>query len=209
MATPRLIEGDILQVVHVMTVDEQTCMNVLHYKVIAPDTTPDRSYFQEMDDILAALDAGPNTVTGGWLKLATDDCTSRFIQAQRVHPNRSPYVREIVGQEGLEPGPSAPSIVALSGTKRSDTVGRGRSGHMQLAGLPASSMENGRWTIAQLTLAQNYFDDLSQDLNYGAGGIIRPGIFDSKPPTEFAELIGFEAKDELRSMHRRTVGLGI
>lgn len=204
-----LSPGDVVQAIHYYRVDEQTCMNVFYYVIKQADAGGLSNYFDDITNIAQKLATNLTQVVQGWRGLATADCTSVAMQAQRIWPSRDYYLSIPVNQVGLRNAPSAPSIVALSVTKRSIMTGRGRSGHMQLAGLPAVEMDNGRWTNDMVADAQTYADNIGISAIFGVSGEMDMVLWDGTDPGGSRKIIAYEAKNELRSMHRRTVGLGI
>lgn len=209
MPVPTLSPGDILQVIHAYSVDSQTCLNVFHYQVETAGTRPGATYFTELEEIAVILADDADTIVQGWAKMASAVNFSLWVQVQRIKPSRNPYVRVNTGDAGQVAGVSAPAICALSITRRTAAIGRGRSGHTQLSGLPADELNFGNWTNAQVTAADVYGDTLQNTLTYGLTGQIVPGIYSEDFFPTFERLVQTVAKKECRTMHRRTVGLGI
>jgi len=209
MAIPILALNDVLQIVHAYSVDNQTCLNVFHYRIKTLDTTPNRTYIQQLADVAEELVLDPVGMVQGWAAMAAANAQSVFMQVQRIHPTRNPYYRRSTNTVGAIAGVSAPSICALSITKRTEQVGRGRSGHTQLGGLPVGDLLNGKWEVNSLNRAEDYADWMLLDLLFGQAGQIEPVIYREAGNPYYARLIACNTNQQVRTMHRRTVGLGI
>lgn len=209
MPVDPLATGHVVEVVHAYEVDGQVCMNVFHYVIKEVSTTPDFSYYDAMSDFCKYARTEPGHIVSGWQDLASADCTSLWVQAQRVRPVRDHSVREISGLTGVPNGPSAPSACALSLTKRSETVGRGKAGHIQIGGIPVANIEDGLWSAATVNAAQDYADEIELGIPWGSDGTSSLCLMPRDPAGAIRDVIDIIAQREVRAMRRRVVGRGI
>lgn len=208
---PLLAIGDILMVQVLSEVAGQTVMNQTYYRC---DTAPTagETYVEQVTTVLGAITADPGpSVIASMLATMAPDALIRSCRAQRIRPTRSPYVEVPVGSFGaIEGTVAAPPVCAASITKRTLAVGRGRSAHWQQGGCPVERIDNGYWQTAFVVgELQELADELEAQIDLITGGLWTPGVQPMGTTGGFEEFLQCVAKDEVRTMHRRTVGLGV
>lgn len=201
--------GNVIQTIHYYSVDDQTCMNVMYYVIEDLPTVGAEDYTEGLRAWNQVLIDDAADLVQGWRGMSTTDCTSRFLQSQRISPARGPYVRTITGLAGTRTAPNAPSAVALSLSKRTEAVGRGRTGHMQLGGLDAAWMSNGRWSEDAMEGAQTMATSMEQLKSWLTDGTMYPVVWSNTGSGSFEYITSIVPHDEIRTMRRRAVGQGI
>lgn len=200
--------GDIVSVMVVYYVDNQTCIGNLAYRC---DRVPTGSpnYDAGVTALLTALSSGADSLTARMASMISNQCLIDFIQGQRIRPVRSPFVRVGLSEVGLVDSPNAPSVTCISISKRVDVVGRGRTGHWQQGGCPANDIDLGRWEGDTIVNAGFLANNIKETLDIPSGGKWVPGIQPVGTSGGFNEIVNTTVQETVRSMHRRTVGLGI
>lgn len=126
MAIPKIVVGDIVQVVLESRVANQRCLNVLHYRAVTVD--PAAEYLDALDALMTKV-AGPSPSVGAYMLAAmSSNAELHSVRAQRVSPVRDVYVAQGIGTEGALVGAANTANLAGVITKQSQTVGRGRNG---------------------------------------------------------------------------------
>lgn len=206
MPPPAVANGTVIQTVIETRLNQQRLLSVLHWKCVG---TPSPSeYFTVMNNINNDLDK-----VGGWTRelagLMTADATVWSVYSQVVYPVRGPLVEKFVNRPGTAAGVAAPQNVTLSLTKKVDAAGRGYNGRIQLMGLPMTGITDGLWNAGQIALVTAFASILLEPLdNFNDGDRFYPVTFNRKTGTT-NNVRDFEVQEEVRTMHRRTVGLGI
>ncbi len=206
MPPASVADGDVIQCVIETRLNNQRLLNVLHYKCVGTPT--ETEYFAAMEGMNLWLTAEASMVAG-LLDLISEDATVWSVYSQRVYPVRGPLVELSVVDPGVVESPAAPQNVTMSVTKKVDAAGRGYNGRIQLVGLPLTGITDGLWNAGQIALVETWGPWLLERADPG-------GDFDRYYPVTFNRATGgthnvrdLEVQEEVRTMHRRTVGLGI
>lgn len=134
-----------------------------------------------------------------------------FLRVQRVAPTRDVFYSQDLGLPGLASDPGVAPNLALTTNKRTLRPGRHGHGDTHLTGFPQSAQAEGLWDPA---LVSGVDADLFADLTtpWDSGGTGPAGnwcIWDPTPVTGGgADIVATETRREVKTMHRRTVGLG-
>jgi len=209
MAIPKIVVGDIAQVIINSKVNGQTCLNVLHYKCELMD--PALTYAEAMDQLMTKV-GGPSPSVVSYMSLAmASNCQVESIRAQRVSPLRDIYIAQAIGLPGVLAVPANLPNVAGVITKQTEKAGRGRQGSFHLAGMPPADFVDGSLTVPAVNRLQTIADQLQANVLVGATVKWVPGTI--SPQAALAERFHplFECfpQTTARVMRRRTVGLGI
>jgi hypothetical protein len=134
----------------------------------------------------------------------------REERAQVVYPGRQYYHSNGVNIAGTFAGTCVTANVAGVIVKRPSHAGRGRTGAVHLAGMDATTMSAG--TIGLLQLAA--MNTLATQLRViqapgGVLGSFEPVIWSRRLPGTPSAIVTTFIDPEVRTMHRRTLGLGI
>jgi hypothetical protein len=147
---------------------------------------------------------------GGWRTLMSTDFHFNFVRAQRLKPQRDVYRQISAASVGIDIRTASTANTCMSITKRTATIGRHGVGRIQLAGLPVGEISNGNWSDAIRGSVSDVFDDLLGPLTTTTTSTqFTPVVWDSKNigATPHA-IIEVDTQATVRTMHRRTVGLG-
>lgn len=211
MAADPLV-GDIFQYLIVYRANGQILNNVLYYKLIGLNVT-EPTYEAYLDGLNADIASDITTgILEPMLELLGSDVGLLYTQAQKVYPTREYYKRYTQTGAGANPMVCSIQNVALSITKRGEKAGRGKSGHFQVGGLANGTFAGGKHTPATLVLAEAVAASLrSRQYQVGGVGIMEPGMFSKGlgAGNNWNKMIATTVQPEVRTMHRRTLGLGI
>jgi len=202
--------NDVVRVTYNMVQDEQQLKMVLHCE---PFTIVESDYFLAMEDLVGELVA---TLAGGGFwnpikALQSDQLTYESIQVQRISPTRDVLTIRNSGVTGDSVDAAVPPNVALSVTKHTLLASRRGVGRIQIPGFPKVKLVNGRWDQTMCDTIQTDLEvKLTTVLTTDAGNEWRwvlPQI--GQPFGPYQPITGVTTHNTVRTMHRRTVGLGI
>lgn len=192
---------------------EQTIMLTLHYRFFTSGTPTDT-----VNQQLAALASKlGNIVTPVPLTETLRLCTPqnvRFdrITCQQIKPTRSVYAENAFEVNGTLADDAITANVCASITKRTFAPGRKGVGHAQWPPLGAAMYLNGVLDVAYRTgLLTDFAEAMEQSITVGAG----VEEWDAIPvlpqggPDGSYDIQQCTPRSTVRTMHRRTVGLGI
>jgi len=101
-----------------------------------------------------------------------------------------------------------PPNVALTITKRSDVAGRHGVGSLHMPGTGIAGLNGGEWIPVYLDSFGSLLTALHQSVNIEFGQNLVPVIFNRTTPTDSVEITSANSNVTVRTMHRRTVGVG-
>jgi len=211
MPSAPLAVGDIVQLVIESRVNDQVCLNVLHYR--ARVALPAITYPEAMDLLNQAV-GGPSaeSITDKMAAIMAENASIVRCQAQRVYPTRDIFYRLTVDKVGRAAGDCMAQNIAGVLTKRAEVAGRGRAGSFHLAGLPQEAMSVGYIANAFKPRFDELADKLGDPLVADGGQFVyEPGMYSpgSGAGLNWNYIAAVETQTTLRVMRRRTVGLGI
>lgn len=203
--------NDLVQVVYSYraTSTSDRFLTVLHYRVADPDATS-----TVIDDLNSIVDWFSDSTTVGRPAHRLRNCLAAnvfldWVQAQRVRPARTVFRRGQIDELGGLEGNTPTFNVALSLTKRTNVPGRKGIGRIQLLGIPAENIQDGqivgdpyKATVEQFATAVLGTVPVTNEL-------ILHACLPNNPVTEASDVETWEIQPTVRTMHRRTVGLGI
>lgn len=206
---PIIGTNDVVRIVYEMELDAQEMMMVLY---LEPLTIVISDYLDAMEDLVDELSA---TLAGGgfWNPIKavqSNELTYTAISAQRVHPTRDVKVSNDLALPGDDVDAAAPPNVAMSVTKRTLLATRRGVGRIQIPGLPVTKLDEGLWnetlttnvsTIVNNSLIATLVTDGGNEWRW-----VLPQIGQVDGP--FQPITSAFAHRTVRTMHRRTVGLG-
>lgn len=201
---------DVIQVTYQGVVFDQKVLTVLHMRCsTAPAGSPTtESVLQAIADYFSSP---TQPLTMAYIAAAHPSFVLTRVRAQRVKPTRSIYFEALIGSNGTEGNAPPSANVAISIEKRSLNTTRRGIGRVQFPAPPIEAIASGYvqdpWlTGVGLDFAQKLYGTVSVTGLYAsdyrwclpAGGADHGyDIWDAV------------IKDTVRTMHRRTVGLGI
>lgn len=208
MAAPLPSAGDIFQAIVRSELCGQTCLNVLHFRCKLVGAAPGLAEWIQ-DTILVPL-SGAVSLVSGLVNVTTNDINFVELIGQKIFPVRYRAVRRPIGLTGTRVGFSRTANYALSISKYPARAGRGTTGKFQLAGCPVEDMVGGTWKEPyRLAVSTEVGSKLMGDLTgTGFGGVVEHGMWNEQANT-FQTVDDYYAQATVRTMHRRTVGLGI
>lgn len=209
MAIPKIVVNDIVQVVIESRVNEQRCLNVLHYRCDAMDVA--LTYAEALDQLMTRVGGAAPSVVAYMVAAMGSNASVEQIRAQRVSPRRDIYLAQSIGTAGTGTPTVQLSNVAGVITKQTELAGRGRAGSFHLAGLPIGAYTNGSLTVAAVNQLQTLATEIQANLTIGEAVKWTSGTFSPQAPLAERFHAIFEAfpQTTARVMRRRTVGLGI
>lgn len=203
--------GNTVRIAYFATLFGQRIMSVFHYEV-----TANLSSNSLLADLQIIAGTFSNSVVAGTpikalLPLTTAQMQWDYVRAQVVSPAMTVYRQALIGQPGTHAGQTLMPNDAMSITKKSELFGRRGIGHIQLAGVPSEQIVAGKFTANYQAEAALNVIDLVLPVNTQAPQItlkhvLFHGIESGVPNSTVQQLI---PQDTVRTMHRRTVGLGI
>lgn len=200
--------GDVLEVTIQGRLDGQRMLHVLHYEL--NDLAAPTDGIALIDDFNAVFNvAGPGSYTGDFAKsvaipYAFDAIVYQWIFATRRA--RIIYVPENVA--GTMVGHPSPPNVALAITRRTELPGAAGHGTIHVGGMVDENLEGGYIDPASLSLFDDLRDWQFEVIAPGGGANLYPLVFNKLNPALFNRIVSAETKQTVRTMHRRTVGVG-
>lgn len=207
-----LVLNDVIQVSIFGSLFSQRIITNLHYivNVAAGGSTED-----QLKQIATDWTGGTGSVPGILTHML--DCQGveyncDFVRAQRIFPTRTIYMQSNANDPGTHADPCTAPNIAASLLKRTATAGRKGVGRVQLAGIPQTAYVDGMITPVFSAAKLNVWcNDLLA--SYTTSVIIMtlvPGLYNpTGTGTHFSPLLQVIPEDTVRTMHRRTVRVGI
>lgn len=202
--------GDIIQVTFQYQVSQNQMMNILHYRVESSSSTAtDIADNQSLADYLAA-----QTGAGQWLDVWASGLgsTTSFVSArvQKISPFLTPYALEPIVMTGQIVDNCNIPNVAMTITKRGQAGGRQGIGSLHLGGIPDNRAFAGNWAgnaQAWWTSLSNFFvNNITTPLT---NITYKPCIYNKGAIPPYNYVLDWQRQNSVRTMHRRTLQLGI
>lgn len=200
--------NDVIEITYEGILIDQRVLSVLHYFVDTPST--DGNYLSAMSHLLGNFQAGAVSPTIAYLNATAQNYELISLKGQVVYPTRKAYVRSNVGLPGLIAADcTAPNLAGVI-TKRTSVGTRKGVGALHMPGIPPSGYSGGLITGGQRTLYAavqacllNPFTDLLETT------VIEPCLWSRNSPGTVLGLTQTTLQPEVRTMRRRTIGVGI
>jgi hypothetical protein len=211
--------GNIMEYKIGYTVNGQKCLNVLHFNADEPtsgDTIPDIT-----DSFLATnSNSNPGTIIDSMRALMGANAQINLVTAQLIYPQRWRMSSTTVAFTGNGTLPCQAQNVQASVQKKGDIADKHNIGAMHLGGLAAEFWANGLLTAGAFTLLEDLAAALLVPLEDGLGTATYELVMPKKRPIPNTDPIRYEIfgytlvtqtipRQELRTMRRRTIGVGI
>lgn len=200
--------NDIVAVTYQGEYCAQQIRNTFHYRLLSPGNSANPE-----SDLLAIAQHFASSLTCVLTSKMLDAQVSTMawhgVAAQRVYPTRTIKMVHQTNFSGIVGGDGLPSNSAIVITKRTRTAGRAGIGSLHMSGVPLMWIVNG-----SNTNALPYQDVANAMLQIEAvtpiNTTMEPGLFNpTTPPIFFSRLFDALPQTQVRTMRRRTVGLGI
>lgn len=210
-AWPNIAAGMIISASTRGTQNGQRIINTSHY-IVDTGPTVGVPVNTALNALNTKLQAG-----GGWpaeLRAVTgSDFDLDFVRLQVIYPTRLPFIDFVFTPPGPADLPCLPANCAVSIERRGLGTTRHDVGRMQVPGVPVEWVNDGRITVGNLDnygpLANALTDVIADGV--GVDSIVVPILWDAKAPfptPRYQYVTLAKVYDEVRTMHRRTVGLG-
>lgn len=209
-----LLLNDVVLITYHSDIFNQRILLTLTYKVSAASTGGNSA----IQDLQAIANEFASTVTSEvlikYLGILPENCVVKKVRAQKIYPlPRTAFVEAEINSDGQsDDGVATASNVAGVITLKTDLGGRSQVANKHIGPLAAGAYTAGKLGGATLT----DFGDLAVALKTAVipadGPVIVPVIYhrNADGPTTKTDLVtGALVQDTLRTMRRRTVGLGI
>lgn len=211
MSAP-LAVGDVVEVTYEGTLSSQTILSVLHLRVTTAPSGGTSAEVQLLDLANWLADKTVNAFLAKYLLAAANNFSMYQVRTQKIYPARTIFATSLVNEPGAFAFPATTPNLAASIEKKSLTVGRKGIGRLQFGPVPNTQMSGGYLDpgymaneltdladtmIGAITAGTTYVGTYRVCLPAAAGGGSAYDLFDAYP------------KETVRTMHRRTVGLGI
>jgi len=184
----------------------QQVMTVMTYILTDSASIDGPSVFGE---VLLNIDGGGTDLYNRWIGACTTDITDVTIAMQWIAPVRYSYQLYFgaltAGQ--LDP-PTMPPNVAQTCTRRAFNTGRSTISNLKLPGVPIAGVADGYLTNAQVTRLGDFASASKQEMLLSTGGKLVPITYHRSAPSLGEKLVFAHPHNTVRTMHRRTVGVG-
>lgn len=186
----------------------QTCLSIFHYRWDSTAGAQDGDTLA--DKFRAAFDTAANSLLKKYAACMGTGAGLRELVVQWLYPTRRARKSYVPSQAaGLIVGDLATSNIAGAITKQSDDVGRHAQSTLHMPGIPANMFDAGKVNDEQLGNYAVLGGKIKEvlDIDFDLGQFV-PVIFNRVAPNLSKQITHFTVRDTLRTMHRRTVGLG-
>jgi len=203
--------GDIIEFSILWEYFSDKYMNVLHFRKTTAQTVP-TDVPTELDQINTKfLAGGAGSLFTSVRAVVAQNVTMGFVRSQQIWPLRSVAEQANVGVPGAVGNDTATGNIAATITKRTQNAGRKMVGSFHTPGLPDGTYINGviQRPSAFYTALLDLGDALEANIVTTQGGVYEPVLFhrNDQPPTA-TRLFSTIVQDTVRTMRRRTVGVG-
>jgi len=204
--------NDIFQVTLRGDLLSQEILSVLHYRVnILGTASTEATFLADLADTLNASGAGCPLVDK-YIAAAGNNYTLQAVRAQRVYPARTVYVEAVSGTPGGQAGACLTANNAASIFKRTNTPGRMGVGRLQYGLVPGLKYTGG--TIENVYKTGPLLDVASAVIFTFVTTLftteMRPCLYNPNAVgPKFSDLFVTGVEDTARTMHRRTLRVGV
>lgn len=201
--------GDIVQLTFRGTLNSQRILNTFHYRIDDLGTGAVLRW-DFLDAMRTVINAAGN-LKEKFLACIASNYTMESSRYQFLYPQRMIFRDFPELSPGARAGNAVAPNLAASIERRTDVVGRTGVGRLQMPGLLAADIVLGYLSGAYATLAGTLATQMEQSLVVAPNSIIVDpslyGVNVSGTP-HWGNVIGATVQGTVRTMHRRTVGLG-
>lgn len=208
---PNMVPDDVIQITYRGLIAAQRILIVLHARCVGTGGVPTDELFVSAD-IANKLADPTDARLIDLLACVGPEYSISEVRVQKVKPYRTVYMASAGGGIGTYAGSSKTPNVAASIEKQSTHVGRSGVGRIQLAGIPTAAYNGGILDpVYKAGVLNNFAMRMSGSFS---GGPLYPGYtfswcLPAGGPDHTYDVYSTIIQDQVRTMHRRTVGLGI
>lgn len=204
-------EGDIFRVVYFQNLASQRMLTVLHCVPFTISAAPYLTWCPGMALALANACIANDGFWGSVRQLLSVNLTFNFVRVQRVYPTTDVYFSSLIDTPGGQEQAAAPPVTALTYTKRTVLPGKEGRGSIHLPGGRNDKAIDGLWdetyNTAVLGEVNHLLGPFSDTVNDNSVQWVVPNL-GSTTGSKYEFIQEIIKHPEVRSMHRRTVGLG-
>lgn len=210
MALPIPVAANhVMRVTYNQSLFGQRLMSVFHF-VCKTSPAGGTSYAQAVQNFADRLADNAIAPLDDWLAAVAPELTFLDVRVQRVWPQRDVYFNTPIALEGTFATGCNMSIHAASVTKKTLFFGPAGVGRTQVGGIPDAVIEDGSLSASYRLQLKTAFEGFLGDITVAAdGGKYRSMVWHGFEPSEEDEVFDVFVQDSVRTMHRRTLGLGI
>src|SRR5262245_60704971 len=203
--------GDIIEVTYRQKTAAQQVLNIQHYRVASSSSvSSDVADNQSFADYLANLD-GPGQLLEIWSVMMAGDWTIEQVRAQKVYPTRTTYAASQATVSGQDATSMSVPNLAFVVTKRGNVGTRHGIGSVHFSGFVPGKFAGGNIDFGVTTWWTNQFAPLyTANQTVPATNITyTPIIYNPTQAPNWQGILSWTPQSTARTMHRRTVGLGV
>lgn len=185
----------------------QQVMNVMTYVYDGEETTEDGPLvIDEIDGLINPA----GKLFDCWLQCLSSDVAPCLRFYQWIHPIRYAYVTKGAGDnaQGGGDAPSLPPNCSQVVTRQTNFAGREEVSTLKLPGVPMGAVVDGFILDPQMTLLNQFVIESCKVITLSSGSKMVPIPWNRTNPGTANQLRTGYAHNTVRTMHRRSVGLG-
>lgn len=185
----------------------QQVMSVLHYVADGAITSPDG---QAVLTAALAILAAPDGLLDNWKKCVGNNLTNIQTRIQKIAPVRYRYVTYVpAATVGTAATPSVAGNLSAAITKRAELATKHGLGTLHMPAVPSGFITTGELNGLAVGTYADLQSSVEQEVAGIPGGLILvPVIFNRAAPLTSPQITQTQLQFSLRTMHRRTVGVG-
>jgi len=200
--------GAILEVSFLGRSYEQRTISLFHYRYETGSGPVDGpTLINTVNPLINS--AAANKLLSDYMAPLAEGFTMEQIVYQWIFPTRyARVVKSPMVTAGSVVDSQVPPNTALAITKKGDAAGRRNVGTLHMPGVPLGGLNGGEWAVATLDSFGNLLTRLHEAVNIEFGINLIPVLLHRAAPADSPEITNANSNITVRTMHRRTVGLG-
>jgi hypothetical protein len=188
----------------------QTILNIYHVRVVSSQSQAT----DFTDNQILADQVSVDLKAGGRLNAFFNCIGANYfmstVRAAKIFPNRSAYGEGSVGTNSLNPSAALTPNVAAVFTKRGTKGTRRAIGSMHIGPLASADMGGGSISALEQSAVLLFATEWMKSFTVPDNLVqYRPVIYNPGMVPPWDDILSISVKTTVRTMHRRTVGLGI
>lgn len=202
-----LIVNDKVRLTVIGTLFGQSIQNVFDYQILVNSTQGDTSI--ALADMAQAFFQGTNPGLS-MLACQSPQYVNTGVRAQVITPARSRFILDPTGEPGTHPSDCTVPNIAATITKYGPFGTRSNIGSTHIAGIPDGVVSAGTFVPAYQTLLNTFASRFTNIFTVPAETTeARMVIFQTATPLNTRAVVQAVARTTVRTMRRRTLGVGI
>lgn len=200
--------GQIMTVTFRSRLFSQRILNVFHARVKTQSSLDPPAELQAMASYL-----GDHTIILSplqlWIAIVATEFIFDEVRVQPISPAAAAYKVASINQTGADVNACTASNIALSISLRGDNPTRHNVGRKQIAGIPSNAYAAGIFDGAYLAGSVPFAASIVGSFTVPTGtGVYQWCLADKSVPANYNDLTDAAPQPQVRTMHRRTVGVG-